>query len=136
MTALKRIILIDDDLDDQIFFRDALQVVYPGLRCDLVSSCQEAFRQLALPPLPDFLFMDLNMPIMSGFDCLLDLKNKKEYQGVPVVIFTTSKNRLDVSRTQQLGANWYMTKPDDFHVLCKKLNQIIHQDSLEGLYIV
>ena len=136
MTGLKRIILIDDDPDDQLFFRDAMQAICPGLHCDLVSTCQEGLRQLELPPLPDYLFMDLNMPIMNGFDCLAHLKNRKEYRTIPVVVFTTSKNRQDIARTRQLGARWYLTKPDDFHVLCNKLNRIIQQDSLEGQYIV
>ena len=136
MDQAQRIILIDDDPDDQLFFRDAVQVVQPDLLCELASNCQEAFDQLELPPPPDFIFMDLNMPVMNGFDCLVFLKNKSEYKHIPIIIFTTSKNQNDISRTQQLGARWYMTKPDDFKVLCSKLNKILNKDELEGLYTI
>jgi CheY-like chemotaxis protein len=136
MNARKRIMLIDDDPDDQLFFRDAVQVVSPELGCELASSCQEALKQLEAPPLPDLIFMDLNMPVMNGFDCLAYLKNKNEYRDIPIIIFTTSKNLKDIDKTKQLGARWFMTKPDDFNVLCKKLNQIIRRDSIEGLYMI
>jgi len=136
MKVFNRIMLIDDDPDDQLFFRDAIQVVHPGLHCELASNCHEAFKQLELPPPPDFIFMDLNMPIMNGFECLAYLKNQKNYKDIPVIIFTTSKNLNDISRTQQLGAKWFMTKPDDFNVLCKKLNNILQKNSWEGTYTI
>ncbi len=136
MTHPQRIILIDDDPDDQLFFRDAVQVVQPGVTCELTSNCQEAFDQLELPPPPDYIFMDLNMPVMNGFECLVYLKNKSDFKDIPIIIFTTSKNSNDISKTKQLGAKWYMTKPDDFKVLCMKLNKILQKDPLEGVYTI
>ncbi len=128
--------LIDDDPDDQFFFRDAVQTIGPDLDCELASAWQEALNKLIIPPLPDFIFMDLNMPMMNGFDCLAYLKNQNRYRDIPVIIYTTSKNQNDISRTQQLGAKWYMSKPDDFNVLCQKLTKIIHTDSINGTYII
>jgi CheY-like chemotaxis protein len=128
--------LIDDDPDDQLFFRDAVQTIGWDLHCELVPTCQEAFRILELPPPPDFIFMDLNMPVMNGFDCLANLKNQNNYKDIPVVIFTTSKNPNDISRTKQLGAKWFMTKPDDFNILCQKLDKIINTDLTEGIFII
>jgi CheY-like chemotaxis protein len=136
MTDVRRIMLIDDDPDDQLFFRDAIQLMHPELACELASSCQEAFRLLKLPPPPEFIFMDLNMPVMNGFDCLVYLKNHELYREIPVVIFTTSKNLQDISRTRQLGASYFLTKPDDFNILCKKLKKIIQGDTIDGLYII
>ncbi len=136
MDVLKKIMIIDDDPDDQIFFRDALQAVQPDIFCELASSCKEAFGKLDSPPLPDFIFMDLNMPVMNGFDCLAYLKNQRKYKDIPVVIFTTSKNLNDISKTKQLGAQWYLTKPDDFNVLCKKLNKIIQKELIDSFYTI
>lgn len=131
----KKIMLIDDDPDDQLFFRDAVYKVRPDLQCELASSCSEAFKQLETTT-PDLIFMDLNMPVMNGFDCLMYLKEKTELRDIPVIIFTTSKNMNDINRTRQLGASWFMTKPDDFNVLCKKLNRIIQKDSFEGQFMI
>jgi CheY-like chemotaxis protein len=136
MHVPKKIILIDDDPDDQLFFKDAVRTVQPGLHCQLASNCQEAFDQLELPPPPDYIFMDLNMPVMNGFECLAYLKNQNHFKDIPVIIFTTSKNVNDISKTQQLGAKWFMTKPDDFKVLCYKLNKILQKDSMDGLYTI
>jgi CheY-like chemotaxis protein len=135
MNLTKRIMLIDDDPDDQLLFRDAVHTVRPDLQCELASSCLEALKQLEEIQ-PDLIFMDLNMPVMNGFDCLAYLKNKSELRDIPVIIFTTSKNLRDIDRTRQLGASWFMTKPDDFHVLCKKLNKIIQKDSFEGQFMI
>ena len=135
MDLTKRIMLIDDDPDDQLLFRDAVHTVNPDLQCELASSCMEALKQLEVFS-PDLIFMDLNMPVMNGFDCLTFLKNKNELRDIPVIIFTTSKNQSDINRTRHLGARWFMTKPDDFNVLCKKLNKIIQKDSFEGQFMI
>ena len=135
MNLTKRIMLIDDDPDDQLLFRDAVHTVQPDLQCELASSCVEAFKQLEESP-PDLIFMDLNMPVMNGFDCLAYLKKKSEFRDIPVIVFTTSKNLSDIDRTKQMGASWFMTKPDDFNVLCKKLNRIIQKDSFEGQFMI
>jgi len=127
--------LIDDDPDDQLFFRDAVRSVRPDVQCELASSCVEAFKQLEIVT-PDLIFVDLNMPVMNGFDCLAYLKKKSELRDIPVVIFTTSKNVNDINRTKQLGASWFMTKPDDFNVLCKKLRGIIYQESFQGQFMI
>jgi CheY-like chemotaxis protein len=135
MNLTKRIMLIDDDPDDQLFFRDAVHTLRPDLQCELASSCMEALKQMEESH-PDLIFMDLNMPVMNGFDCLAYLKNKSELRDIPVIIFTTSTTLSDINRTRQLGASWFMTKPNDFNVLCKKLNKIIHKDSLEGQFMI
>jgi CheY-like chemotaxis protein len=136
ITEARSIMLIDDDPDDQLFFRDAIALMHADLVCHLASSCQEAFRQLEKLPPPAFIFMDLNMPVMNGFDCLMYLKNHESYRKIPIIIFTTSKNLQDISRTRQLGASYFMTKPDDFNVLCKKLSKIILDDTIDGLYVI
>jgi CheY-like chemotaxis protein len=136
MIVSKRIMLIDDDPDDQLFFRDAVQMIRPDIQCDGVSSSQEAFSKLKQAPLPDFIFMDLNMPVMNGFDCLDYLKSHEKYKNIPVVIFTTSKNVKDISKSRQLGARWYLTKPDDFKLLCRKLKKILQNELPTDSYTI
>jgi CheY-like chemotaxis protein len=136
MNIPKRIMLIDDDTDDQLFFQEAVQAINPAIYCKLASNCQEAINQLVEPPSPDLIFLDLNMPVMNGFDCLVYLKNQNDFKDIPVIIFTTSRNSNDINRTKQLGAKWFMTKPDNFNVLCTKLNKIIQKDSIENQFII
>lgn len=122
----KKILLVDDDADDQLFFVDAIKELEPDLKCGIANNGLEAFDHLKKdPPPPSIIFLDLNMPFMNGFECLIKLKNSLEYKEIPVIIFTTSNHPQDVSRTMELGANMFFTKPPDFNTLKEKLQGIL-----------
>ena len=129
MSIHKKILLVDDDTDDQLFFVDAVKEIQPTLECDIASNGLEALDHLdKLPPPPSIIFLDLNMPIMNGFECLAKLKEIKQYKEIPVVIFTTSNQPVDVERTISMGAKLFLTKPPDFEVLKDKLHDILKTD--------
>jgi CheY-like chemotaxis protein len=136
MKTSNRILLIDDDVDDQLYFRDAVNEINPSITCEIANNGKEALQQIEIPPLPDIIFLDLNMPVMNGFECLSSLKKKGRYQDIPVVIFTTSKNADDISRTRELGASFFFTKPTDFNTLCHKLKTIIGKGQANASFIV
>ncbi len=123
-----RIMLVDDDADDQLFFMDALKEVAPEVVCNAANNGDDALRQVEIPPPPDLIFMDLNMPIMNGYECLTALKSDTRFSKIPVIIFTTSKNAQDIERTKELGASLFFTKPSDFRLLCDRLNRIVKND--------
>lgn len=123
-----RILLVDDDADDQLYFKDAINEISPHLECDVANNGREALQNIVIPPPPDVIFLDLNMPVMNGYECLTELKKTSEYKHIPVIIFTTSKNERDIERTQKLGASLFFTKPSNFSTLCNKLNQILDLD--------
>jgi CheY-like chemotaxis protein len=128
MKKAKRILLVDDDPDDQLYFQDAINEISPNLKCEIVNNGREALQNIIIPPPPDVIFLDLNMPVMNGYECLTELKKTPQYSHIPVVIFTTSKNERDIERTQKLGASLFLTKPSNFSTLCSKLNQILDLD--------
>ncbi|HMH20856.1 MAG TPA: response regulator [Puia sp.] len=128
MDPVKKILLVDDDADDQLYFRDALNEISPDSHCEIASNGKEALEQIGIPPPPDLIFLDLNMPVMNGYECLVALKQQQRYKDIPVVIFTTSKNALDVQRSKELGADLFLTKPADFGILCDKLLKILDLD--------
>jgi CheY-like chemotaxis protein len=70
------------------------------------------------------------MPIMNGFECLAILKNETRFKDIPVIIFSTSKSPQDIERTKELGASLFFTKPSDFKILCKKLDEIVNRHLL------
>lgn len=122
------ILLVDDDVDDQVYFKDAINELCNTLRCEIASNGLEALDKIDVPPPPDLIFLDLNMPVMSGFECLASLKKQERYKDIPVVIFTTSKNHLDIDQARQLGADLFFTKPTSFELLCTKLDKILEMD--------
>jgi CheY-like chemotaxis protein len=111
----KKVLLIDDDKDDQLFFLDAVQEIDEKVICDLADNGEKGIEQLTKnPPPPDIIFLDLNMPVMNGFECLTYLQKDAEFKKIPVVVFTTSSNPNDKERAQKLGAKLFVTKPPDF----------------------
>ena len=126
---MKRIFLVDDDIDDQLFFTDALKEIDESIQCDIANNGKDALERLKnLLLLPDILFLDLNMPFMNGYECLSQLKNETRLAGIPVVIFTTSNDPKDVEITHQLGADVFLSKPNEFTLLREKLERILKLD--------
>ena len=128
MLKAKKILLIDDDIDDQLYFKDAIAELNEMLLCEVANNGREAIEQLKTPPPPDLIFLDLNMPVMNGYECLEFLKNETRYKNIPVVIFTTSKNINDIEKSKKMGAELFFTKPTNFNILCNKLDKITKLD--------
>lgn len=127
MALSKNIFLVDDDADDQLFFTDALREIDSGIICTIANNGREALEKLKkLNPLPEVLFLDLNMPFMNGYECLSYLKNEIRLSKIPVVIFTTSNDPRDAETTHQLGAEVFLSKPNEFGLLRDKLEQILN----------
>ena len=74
--------------------------------------------------LPIMIFLDLNMPGINGKQCLTKIKGNKDWSGIPVYIFTTSKLKQDIDETLKLGAAAFITKPATFQDLKLILGQI------------
>ncbi len=125
MNIAKRILLVDDDADDQLYFRDAISELRKKVECVIGNNGKEAQVQIGNPPPPDIIFLDLNMPLMNGYEFLDFLKKEEAYKNIPVVIFTTSSEPQDVARVRQMGAHLFFTKPTNFSILCSKLDKIL-----------
>jgi len=125
----KRIFLVDDDIDDQLFFTEALREIDESIECEIASNGRDALERLKKSELmPDILFLDLNMPLMNGYECLNQLKKEPAFADIPVVIFTTSNDPRDAELTHQLGADVFLSKPNEFGQLRLKLERILQLD--------
>src|SRR6188768_3284882 len=90
-------LLVDDDLDDQEVFKEALNEISPSivLRTALNGEDGLAILESELNPLPDYIFLDLNMPRMSGHQCLSLIKSNARLKDLRVIIYTTSYREKD-----------------------------------------
>jgi len=64
-------------------------------------------------PRPDLIVLDIALPLMDGKSVLNEIKSDDDLKDIPVVMFTTSENEKDVAESYALGANAYLTKPDE-----------------------
>lgn len=60
---------------------------------------------------PDLIFLDLNLPRLTGQELLTSLKTKKSTRKIPVVIFSSSEAEDDILNSYHKQANCYITKP-------------------------
>jgi CheY-like chemotaxis protein len=120
------ILVVDDDIDDLLFFRDALAEIDPEIRCVTANNGIEALRQLDnLQVRPDYIFLDLNMPKMNGKQCLMHIKNSPLFQSIPVIIYSTSRLQDDMDEVRALGAAAFLVKPNKFQQLKMEIADIL-----------
>jgi CheY-like chemotaxis protein len=126
MIHSKMILLIDDDADDQEIFISALTQIDSSILCLSFTDGEEALNllQTEIIAVPDFIFLDLNMPRFSGKQCLAELKKSVKFKGIPVIIYTTSAASKDIEDTRALGADHFLIKPSTFLELQESLVNI------------
>jgi len=133
---MNNLLLIDDDEDDQLFFKDVVESINPTLHCATAINGKIALEKLKVSTsLPDLIFLDLNMPVMNGFEFLIQFKKENAFNKVPIGIFSTSNSIRDKELAKDLGARFFITKPNDLQILQKKLQQILSADFSTGKYI-
>jgi CheY-like chemotaxis protein len=124
----EKILLIDDDTDDQLFFQEVMDELNPEIHCKVADNGLSGLELLKNGYLPNLIFLDLNMPYMNGFDFLARFKEVPDWEKIPVVIFTTSNQQRDIERSKELGANAYLTKPNNVETLRQDLMSILSWD--------
>ncbi len=126
----KKIILAEDDPDDRMFFEDALQEL--NIPAELVIAEDGIVLMVTLdvivPPKPLIIFLDLNMPLKDGIECLKEIKQVPKLKEIPVVVFSTTDNPQTINLTYELGANLYIRKPNTFELLKKAIKITLSTD--------
>ena len=110
--------LVDDDQDDIDLFAEALNEVNDKIQLVTAYNGQQALDLLLEGRVnPDFIFLDINMPIMNGIDCLRLLKAKRKFPPPVVTMYSTSgKDTAEYIECMKLGA-LFITKPATFQGL-------------------
>ena len=122
------ILLADDDEDDRLFFAEAFEEVKIQHRITSFINGVKLMEYLNNDnsPLPDIIFLDLNMPKKSGIESLREIRNNPRTKDVTVAIYSTSSSDEDIENTFVSGANVYIKKPNDFTHLKKILSDIVN----------
>jgi DNA-binding NtrC family response regulator len=124
----RNLILVEDDQDDQELFLQALENISTEISCVVFDNASEALRQIKDRSVAcDMLFLDLNMPMITGTEFLEEL-TRSNAGHPPVVILSSSSYPPVVADATRLGAVGFYTKPSSFHELEKLLETILHTD--------
>ena len=125
-----KILMIDDDLDDQYFYKDLFLKYEEVIEFDSVSGQDELHEKFlnieeGSTEIPSLILLDLNLPKVSGKQIFKGLKENELFKGVPVVVLTTSSSPIDMEDCKSLGIESYFVKPVEYHD-CEKLVQTIY----------
>lgn len=132
----KKIILTDDDEDDRDFFQYAVNSISSDIQLitlaggkDLISfiSDENNHKEKA-----DLIFLDINMPMINGFECLRKIRERFSYNELPVVMYTTSDSDIDLANALKDGANLYIRKPNDMDALKRVIRKVLEMSFEPG----
>ncbi len=120
------ILIAEDDADDRFLlqsafdengYTDKIHFVENGV--EMINYLHNIELEGIESTLPRFILLDLNMPKKDGREVLKEIKQNQFLKKIPVIIFSTTNNELEMKRCYELGANSYITKPNSFDSLIK-----------------
>ena len=120
-TTFINILLADDDKDDCLFFKEAIEELPFATSLAIVHDGDQLMEHLenVSAQLPHVLFLDLNMPRKNGFECLEEIKKHAILKHLPIIVYSTSYDIEKINQLYKTGANHYICKPTDFEELKK-----------------
>jgi CheY-like chemotaxis protein len=122
--------LIDNDEDDREIFALALQEAHPGMELQTAASGPEGLEQLSTAQqLPSLVFIDLNMPLMNGRQCLEAIRGLSKLDRVPVYLYSTAADPGTIATAKKGGATDFLIKPASFTALVDLLSGILQQQN-------
>jgi len=126
MNQAPTLLLIDDDLDDQEIFELAVRETKRTMHCVYASSGFEALEMLDSNSsfLPEYIFIDLNMPRMDGRKCLVEIRKIPRLKNVPIIIYSTADDERSLLETKEMGASKYIVKPTSLTALVDTLAEL------------
>ena len=126
-TTPLHILLADDDEDDRLIFKEAINEVRIKTKLTMVNDGVQLmeYLQTTEDELPHIVFLDLNMPRKGGIECLKEIRNDANLKDLSIAIYSTSASEEDIEDTFIKGANVYIKKPNDFNTLVKVLAEVI-----------
>ena len=137
-TNLKlNILFVDDDPDELMIFQDAVSDSDQEYEVTHVLNCDELEAYLASEkPLPDVVFLDINMPGVNGMDCLKIIRKNSRFTEIPIFMYSTSSNRQHIDQSRSSGADLYIIKQSSFEKtrsIFRTVFSTLRQRSLAGL---
>ena len=128
MEKILKVWLAEDDEDDRMLFRSSVKTFHFPVQLTVVYNGEELMELLKhTVKLPDIIFLDLNMPRKDGLACLTEIKKSERLKIIHIIILSTSFRKMEADQLYELGAQYYIRKPDTFLQLESAIHTAIHQ---------
>lgn len=121
-----KILLVDDDRDDQYMLKKISTGLYPSAQVAQAFNGDECLRYLEAHAhdLPHLITMDINMPLVNGIEATAQIKANPVAQHIPLVVLSTSDRASDRDAAMAAGADEYVVKPVIYEELQQALRRI------------
>ena len=122
----KTAILIDDDRDDLELLEEAIKQVDDSVKCISYLFCDDALRKIINDHslVPNYIFIDMNMPRLNGNQCLKQLRGDPKLKNVPITMLSTSMPAPVAEVLKENGASFTFEKPvnfEDYEPILKRI---------------
>lgn len=123
------LILAEDDDDDIEFFIDVIAEISADIKITITKNGIELMTLLEIEKeLPDFIFLDLNMPKKSGFECLKEIRSSEKWKAIKVVILSTTSDQEQIKEVYKMGADLYLQKTTSYSAYKNNLSMALQMD--------
>jgi len=121
-------LLVDDDPDDQEVFLMTLEKINKNIECLTANNGVEALSLLTSQEtfIPDYIFLDVNMPKMNGIECLKNIKGLAHLNHCKIFMYSTTSEASVLEKSKKLGATDFIVKPASTDVLKETLSAILN----------
>lgn len=120
----KKILLIDDDEDEQFFFMEALKEINGSVKFFFAANSNEGIRMFKFLS-PDIVFIDINMPVINGLECLELISGNKNIKEVNTIIYSTGVDDKICDKAIKKGATACIKKQGTIHDLADILKKLL-----------
>jgi CheY-like chemotaxis protein len=125
--------LAEDDIDDVLVFELALKKLNITYQLRHADNGDVLF-VLLKDRVPYILFLDIHMPCKDGVSCIVDIRKNRDYDKLPIVMYTSNLSDKIIDECFRNGANLYLAKTSTFAELTKKLEKVFAIDWTDYLH--
>jgi CheY-like chemotaxis protein len=124
-----KLFLGEDDIEDEEFFTEIILEISPDIILSVAKNGNEMMRLLESEnTLPDFIFLDLNMPIKTGLECLSEIRSNEKWKDIKIIILSTSSHQEQIKEVYKMGAELYLQKPNSYSAYKDILSKCLQMD--------
>ena len=122
-----KVLLVDDDHEEYELINSAFEKLKIPANVMQIENCTDVAGTIKRHK-PDIVFMDINMPLINGIECLKSVRADQHFQHLPIIIYSTSSNLKDIHESFRHKANLYVVKPDNLRKLTASLEKVLSFD--------